>query len=32
MDVIGGTILGIFLAGAIGQKSKLYKLFEKSKS
>jgi len=32
MDVIGGTILGIFLAGTIGQKSKLYKLFEKSKS
>ena len=32
MDVIGGTILGLLLAGAIGQKSKLYKLFEKSET
>lgn len=32
MDVIGGTILGILLAGSVGKKSKLYKLFEKSKS
>ena len=32
MDVIGGTILGILLAGALAQKTKLYKLFEKSKS
>jgi undecaprenyl-diphosphatase len=32
MDVIGGIILGLLLAGSVGQKSKLYKLFEKSKS
>ncbi len=32
MDVISGTILGILLAGALAQKTKLYKLFEKSKS
>ncbi|KAG2473875.1 MAG: Phosphatase PAP2 family protein [Nitrosopumilales archaeon] len=31
MDVIGGTILGMLLAGALAQKTKLYKLFEKSK-
>lgn len=28
MDVIGGTILGILIAGTIGHKSKLYKQFE----
>jgi undecaprenyl-diphosphatase len=32
MDVIGGSILGILIAGAIGHKSKLYKIFEPSKS
>jgi len=32
MDVIGGIILGVLLAGSVGKKSKLYKLFEKSKS
>jgi len=32
MDVIAGTIIGILLAGALAQKTKLYKLFEKSKS
>lgn len=31
MDVIGGVVLGLVLAGTIGHKSKLYKLFEKSK-
>lgn len=31
MDVIGGMILGILLAGSVGKKSKLYKLFDKSK-
>jgi len=31
MDVIGGTILGMLLAGALAQKTKLYKLFDKSK-
>ena len=29
MDVIGGTILGVLLAGAIAKKSKLYKVFKK---
>ena len=32
MDVIGGAILGIILAGSMGYKSKLYKLFEKLKT
>jgi len=31
MDVIGGTILGIMLAGVMAKKTKLYKIFEKSK-
>jgi len=31
MDVIGGAIIGILLAGALAHKTKLYKLFEKSK-
>jgi undecaprenyl-diphosphatase len=32
MDVIGGTILGVLLAGVMSKKTKLYKIFEKSKS
>jgi undecaprenyl-diphosphatase len=32
MDVIGGTILGVMLAGVMSKKTKLYKIFEKSKS
>jgi undecaprenyl-diphosphatase len=32
MDVIGGTILGVMLAGVISKKTKLYKIFEKSES
>ena len=32
MDVIGGAILGIFLAGVLAQKTKLYKILEKSKT
>ncbi len=32
MDVIGGTILGVMLAGVMAKKTKLYKIFEKSKS
>ena len=28
MDVIGGTILGILLAGVIGQKTKLHDIFK----
>ena len=32
MDVIGGTILGLLLAGTIGHRSKLFKIFEKSKT
>ena len=31
MDVIGGTILGVMLAGVMAKKTKLYKIFEKSK-
>ena len=32
MDVIGGTILGILLAGVLAHKTKLYKFLEKSKT
>ena len=32
MDVIGGTIIGILLAGVLGQKTKLYKIFKKSET
>lgn len=32
MDVIGGTIFGTIFAGVIGNKLKLYKIFEKSKA
>jgi undecaprenyl-diphosphatase len=32
MDVIGGAILGIMLAGVIGKKTKLTKIFEPSKT
>ena len=32
MDVIGGTILGIMLAGVLAKRTKLYKIFDKSKS
>lgn len=32
MDVIGGAILGIMLAGVIGKKTKLSKIFESSKT
>lgn len=32
MDVIGGTIIGILLAGALGQKTKLYKILKKSET
>jgi undecaprenyl-diphosphatase len=32
MDVIGGTILGVMLAGVMAKRTKLYKIFEKSKS
>jgi len=31
MDVIGGAILGVMLAGVMSKKTKLYKIFEKSK-
>ena len=31
MDVIGGTTLGVMLAGIMAKKTKLYKIFEKSK-
>ncbi len=32
MDVIGGIILGVMLAGVMSKKTKLYKILEKSKS
>ena len=32
MDVIGGAILGIMLAGVLAKRTKLYKIFDKSKS
>ena len=31
MDVIGGTILGVMLSGVLAKRTKLYKIFEKSK-
>ena len=31
MDVIGGTVIGIMLAGVLANRTKLYKIFEKSK-
>jgi len=30
MDVIGGSILGVLLAGVLAKRTKLYKIFEKS--
>lgn len=32
LDVIGGTILGIFLAGIVSNKLKLYQIFDSSKT
>ncbi len=32
MDVIGGAIIGIMLAGVMAKRTKLYKLFDKSKT
>lgn len=32
MDVIGGALLGVLLAGVLAKRTKLYKIFEKSKS
>ena len=32
MDVIGGTVIGVMLAGVMGKRTKLYKIFDKSKS
>ncbi len=31
-DVIGGTVIGIMLAGVMAKRTKLYKLFDKSKT
>jgi len=31
MDVIGGTVIGIMLAGVMAKRTKLYKIFDKSK-
>ncbi len=32
MDVIGGTIIGIMLTGVMAKRTKLYKIFDKSKT
>ena len=32
MDVIGGTVIGIMLAGVMAQRTKLYKIFDTSKT
>lgn len=32
MDVIGGTVIGVLLAGVIAKRTKLYKIFDKSKT
>jgi len=32
MDVIGGTVIGVMLAGVMAKRTKLYKLFDKSKT
>ena len=32
MDVIGGTVIGIMLAGVMAKRTKLYKIFDKSKA
>ncbi len=32
MDVIGGAVIGVMLAGVMAQRTKLYKIFEKSKT
>ena len=32
MDVIGGTIVGMMLAGVMAKRTKLYKIFDKSKT
>ncbi len=32
MDVIGGAVIGIMLAGVMAKRTKLYKLFDKSKT
>jgi len=32
MDVIGGTVIGVMLSGVMAKRTKLYKIFEKSKT
>ena len=32
MDVIGGTVIGVMLAGVLAKRTKLYKIFDKSKT
>jgi len=32
MDVLGGAILGVMLTGVMSKRTKLYKIFDKSKS
>jgi undecaprenyl-diphosphatase len=32
MDVIGGAVIGIMLAGVMAKRTKLYNIFDKSKT
>jgi undecaprenyl-diphosphatase len=32
MDVIGGAVVGVLLAGVMAQRTKLYNIFDKSKT
>ena len=32
MDVLGGTVIGVMLAGVLANRTKLYKIFDKSKT
>ena len=32
MDVIGGTVIGVMLAGVMAKRTKLYNIFDKSKT
>ncbi len=32
MDIIGGTVIGVMLAGVMAKRTKLYKIFDKSKT
>ncbi len=32
MDIIGGAVIGIMLTGVLAKRTKLYKIFDKSKT